>query len=100
MREYCRSRNIVIQAYSPLTRTHRLDDGMLVSIATKYGKTPAQILIRWNLEHGTCPIPKANRRNHLEENLDVFDFELGAADTAKLDRLNERYSSLGSLPYP
>lgn len=99
MASYCGGRGIVIQAYSPLTRTRRLDDATLAAIAGKYDKTPAQLLIRWNLERGTVPIPKANRRSHLEENIDVFDFELSAADMAALDDLNERYSSLGTLPY-
>ena len=99
VRDWCRDQSIVIQAYSPLTRTERLADPTLASIAKRYDKTPAQILIRWNLDHGICPLPKANRKGHLEQNLDVFDFELEAADRARLDRLNEDYSSLGSLPY-
>jgi len=99
MERYAHDRNIVIQAYSPLTRATRLDDEELAEIAERYGKTPAQVLIRWNLQRGTVPIPKANRREHLEENLDVFDFELEEDDLARLDALNERYSSLGTLPY-
>ncbi len=99
MLEYTRKKGMVIQAYSPLTRTKLLDDGTLEEIASKYGKTPAQILIRWNLELGTVPIPKANQRKHLEENIDVFDFEIEDADMQKLSGLNENYSSLGELPY-
>jgi len=71
----------------------------VVEIAEKHGKTPAQVMIRWNLQRGTVPIPKANRREHMEENIDVFDFELDKTDMAALDRLNEHYSSLGELPY-
>jgi diketogulonate reductase-like aldo/keto reductase len=99
MEAYCRQHKIVIQAYSPLTRTKRFDDPSLKAIASKYGKTPVQVLIRWNLQHGTVPLPKANRREHQKENLAVFDFELSADDMAALDELNEHYSSLGSLPY-
>jgi 2,5-diketo-D-gluconate reductase A len=99
MERYAHDRNIVIQAYSPLTRGTRLDDKELAEIAARYDKTPAQVLIRWNLQRGTVPIPKANQREHLKENLDVFDFEMEEDDLAKLDALNERYSSLGSLPY-
>lgn len=99
MLEYCRDSGIVIQAYSPLTRAKRLDNEALVNIAERFGKTPAQLLIRWNLQTGTVPLPKANQPQHLEENLDVFDFELKNDDLTELRNLNERYSSLGTLPY-
>jgi 2,5-diketo-D-gluconate reductase A len=99
MLDYCRKNRIVIQAYSPLTRAERLDHEVLVKMSADYAKSPAQLLIRWNLQIGTVPLPKANQAQHLEENLDVFDFELGDEDMAALRGLNERYSSLGSLPY-
>jgi len=90
---------IVIQAYSPLTRATRLDDEALCEIAERYGRTSAQVLIRWNLQRGTVPIPKANQRSHLEENTAVFDFVLEEDDLEALDGLNEHFSSLGKLPY-
>ncbi|MCT7374994.1 aldo/keto reductase [Chelativorans salis] len=99
MLRYGREKNMVIQAYSPLTRGKRLDDTTLGEIAGKHGKSPAQVLIRWNLQRGTAAVPKANQRAHLEENIDVFDFELSEDDMARLDGLNERFSSLGRLPY-
>lgn len=99
MREFCRENRIVIQAYSPLTRGERLPDAPLAKIAEPYGRTPAQMLIRWSLQVGVVPIPKANRRDHLAENLAVFDFEISEGDMARLGGLNEHYSSLGSLPY-
>jgi 2,5-diketo-D-gluconate reductase A len=99
MLAYCQQRKIVIQAYSPLTRTKRLDDESLRALAKKYGKTPAQMLIRWNLQRGTVPLPKANRREHLQENFQIFDFEISPDEMASMNALNEGYSSLGSLPY-
>lgn len=99
MLRYAAERNIVIQAYSPLTRTKRLDDPTLRDGSAKYGKSPAQVLIRWSLQRGTAPIPKANQRYHLQENIDVFDFLIDDEDMARLNELNERYSSLGLLPY-
>lgn len=99
MLDYAREHDIVIQAYSPLTRDTRLDEDVPNDIAARHGKTPAQVLIRWDLQRGVVPIPKASRRDHLEENLDVFDFELSNRDMAALDALNERYSALGRLPY-
>ena len=92
-------RRVVIQAYSPLTRGRRLDDTALSGFAQRYGKTAAQILIRWNLQRGTVPLPKANRPAHFRENFDVCDFEIAEDDMAALDRLNVHYSALGDLPY-
>jgi diketogulonate reductase-like aldo/keto reductase len=99
MKDYCDKKKIIIQAYSPLTRTKRLSDQLLVQIAFKYHKTPVQLLLRWNLQMGTVPLPKANQKDHVEENIDIFDFEISAEDMSYLRDLNEEYSSLGSLPY-
>lgn len=99
MQQYCDRKKIIIQAYSPLTRAQRLGDKTLRQIASKYGKTAPQILIRWNIQRGSVPIPKANRKSHLKENLNVFDFEINGSDMSALNDLNERYSSLGFLPY-
>lgn len=99
MRAYCRDAGIVIQAYSPLTRQDRLDDPVLRGMARRYGKSPAQVLIRWNLQNETVPLPKANQSRHLAENIDVFDFALSEEDMQTLDGCNERYSALGTLPY-
>jgi 2,5-diketo-D-gluconate reductase A len=100
MLSFCRDNAIVLQAYSPLTRATRLDHGTLVEVARRHCKTPAQVLLRWNLELGTVPLPKANRAEHRRENLDIFDFELDEADLIVLNELNDRYSALGEgLPY-
>jgi 2,5-diketo-D-gluconate reductase A len=90
---------MVGQAYSPLTRCERLDDERRGRVAEACGKTPAQVLLRWNLLKGTVPLPKANRREHCEENFAVFDFELSEAEMATLAGLNEHSSSLRTLPY-
>ena len=82
-----------------VARQQRLDDPVLTAIAARYGKSPAQVLIRWNLQNETVPIPKANQSQHIDENLDVFDFELSDEDMHELDESNERWSSLGTLPY-
>lgn len=96
MLAYCQARGIVIQAYSPLTRARRLDDERLTAIAEHYGKSAAQLLVRWNLQTGTIPLPKANRHDHLAEDVAVFDFAIGEQDMATLNGLNEQYSALGS----
>lgn len=97
--EHARRNEIVIQAYSPLTRGKRLGEGALAEIGERHGKTPAQVLLRWSLQSGAAPIPKAASREHREENLDVFDFELDEAEMRLLGALNEHYSSLSGLPY-
>lgn len=100
MFEYCRKNEIIIQAYSPVTRGIRLEEEVLKSLAATYQKSPAQIMLRWNVQLGTAPLPKANRYDHLQENIDIFDFEIGKQDMIRLGDLNENYSSLGrSLQY-
>lgn len=96
---FCKQEKIIIQAYSPLTRTERLDDDTLTALAKLYSKTPAQILLRWCLQLGAVPLPKANKEEHLRENLKIFDFELSPDDMATLNGLNEEYSTFGALPY-
>jgi len=99
MLDFCRDNDIIIQASSPLTRAIRLNDDKVSVMAARYGKTPAQLLIRWNLQLGVVPLPKANHVQHQRENLSVFDFEITQADMAKLNALNEHYSSRERLQY-
>ena len=89
--EYCRKRGIVVEAYSPLTRGRRLKDRRLRAIAAKYGRSPAQILLRWGLQHGLVMIPKSSRPDHIRENANVFDFDIRAEDMAALDALDEQH---------
>ena len=99
MLDFCHDNGIVIQAWSPLTRGERLNDDKLGGMAARYGRTPAQLLLRWNLQLGVVPLPKANSVQHLHDNLHVFDFEITPQDMAKLRSLNEHYSALGELLY-
>jgi diketogulonate reductase-like aldo/keto reductase len=98
MLDFCRQNKIVIQAYSPLTRAERLDDDDLQELADKRGTTPALVLLRWAIQMGVAPIVKANRDEHLQQNLKVFDFELDDEDMEVLAGFNEEYSSLSSKP--
>ncbi len=97
--EHAERNRIVIQAYSPLTRGERLGDEKLAEIGERHGKTPAQVLLRWDLQTGGATVPKAASPEHRKENLAIFDFELGAEEMRELAELNERYSSLAGLPY-
>lgn len=99
MLSFCRAREIVLQAYSPLTRGKRLQDERLLEIALKHHKSPAQVVLRWDLQHGVVPIPKAYREDHQRDNLNIFDFALDEIDMGTLDGLNEQYSALEKLDY-
>jgi diketogulonate reductase-like aldo/keto reductase len=99
MLDFCLDNHIVIQARSPLTRATRLNDDKVTAMAARYGKTPAQLLIRWNLQLGVVPLPKANHVQHLRDNLSVFDFEIVPLDMARLNALNEHYSVRRGLAY-
>ncbi|WP_196258670.1 aldo/keto reductase family protein [Pelagibacterium limicola] len=99
MLEFCKRHGIVVQAYSPLTRGEQLGDARLATLARAYGKSPAQMILRWNLQRGTIPLPKAARRVHRRENLAVFDFEISQRDMDVIDGFNRHYSALGELQY-
>ncbi|CAG8888618.1 unnamed protein product [Penicillium egyptiacum] len=83
--EWLQKRNIVVEAYSPLAHGTRLTEPALLSIGKKYGKTPAQVMIRWSLQMGFVPLPKSVTPKRIRENADVFDFELAAEDMKLLD---------------
>ncbi len=86
--EFCRSHNIVVEAYSPLAHGEGLNNPVLAEIAKKHRKSPAQIMIRWCLEVGTVPLPKSVTPERIAANIDVFDFVLGSDDMAKLRNLD------------
>jgi len=86
--DWCKAHGVVVEAYSPLVRGERLDSPLLKPLAKKYGKTPAQILIRWSLQKGYVPLPKSVTPKRIEENADVYDFELTAEEMKTLE-LNE-----------
>ncbi|GAB7329787.1 hypothetical protein MBLNU13_g01513t1 [Cladosporium sp. NU13] len=83
--EWCTQRGIVLEAYSPLVRATRGDDPLLKPLTAKYGKTSAQILLRWGLQKGFVVLPKSVTHSRIEENTNVFDFELSAEDMKSLD---------------
>ena len=83
--DYCRIHDVLLTAYSPLARGGVLDDPALVQIGNKYGKSPAQVALRWLVQQdGVAAIPKASSREHLEANMAVFDFELTDAEMERI----------------
>lgn len=85
----CRAHGILVEAYSPLTKGVKLRDPRLHALAMAEGRTPAQILLRWGLDHGFIEIPKASRPDHIEENAALFDFELSEATRNALDGFDQ-----------
>ncbi|MFD2370826.1 aldo/keto reductase [Brevibacillus sp. GCM10020057] len=85
---YCKEHRIQMEAWSPLMQGN-LDHPLLVELAQKYGKTPAQIVIRWDLEKQVVTIPKSITPARIRQNAEVFDFTLSAEDVEKIDALNE-----------
>jgi len=95
---YCRAKGIQPEAYSPLARAQRMDDPVLNELAGRYGKSVAQIMIRWQLQNGVVVIPKSSKPQRVRENADVFDFELADEDMARIGALNEDFCTLTWRP--
>jgi diketogulonate reductase-like aldo/keto reductase len=96
VREFCEREGIQLEAWSPLMQGH-LDVPEIRALAEKHGKTPAQVVLRWDLQHGVVTIPKSTNAFRIRENADVFDFELTEEDMKVLDGLN-RNRRFGSDP--
>ena len=89
--QFCVGKGIRLVAYCPLTRGDKLKHPLLVTLGRKHGKTAAQVMLRWALQHGVGAIPKSVRTARIDENAALFDFALSDADMADLDRLDEGY---------
>ncbi|PWL88749.1 MAG: aldo/keto reductase [Escherichia coli] len=76
LREFCKNNGIVAEAWSPLARGAYFDNELLVSLAEKYGKTPAQIILRWDYQGDIVTIPKSVTEKRIKENMDILDFSL------------------------
>lgn len=87
--DYCKQNGIVMEAWSPLARAHYLDDPLLIRLGEKHGKTPAQIMIRWHVQHDFVVIPKSTNKERQRLNWNVFDFTLDEQDMNQLDQLDE-----------
>jgi 2,5-diketo-D-gluconate reductase A len=79
-----------VEAHSPLGHnTMPLNDGTILAIAGARGKSAAQVILRWHMQHGHIAIPKSGRRERMDDNLDIFDFELSATEIASIDALDK-----------
>lgn len=89
LRKYLEAQSIVMESWSPLMNAKILEDETINEVANEIGKSPAQVIIRWNVQHGVVVIPKSVTPHRIEENLNVFDFELSDAQMEKIDSLNK-----------
>jgi diketogulonate reductase-like aldo/keto reductase len=89
--DYCSQRIIQLQSYSPITRGKKLGDSRLTEICNKYHKSPAQVVLRWNIDHGISTIPKSSNKKRLQENFDIMDFSLTQEEVAFIDGFNEDF---------
>jgi len=86
---FCRQHGIVIEAYSPLTHGQRMDHPVVANVARRVGKTVAQVLLRWSVQHGNVVLPKSTKPSRIAENARIFDFTLDERAMADLDALEE-----------
>ncbi|ANZ33100.1 aldo/keto reductase [Staphylococcus carnosus] len=89
LRKYLQAQHIQMESWSPLMNAQILEDDTVKKIADEVGKSPAQVIIRWNIQHDVVVIPKSVTPSRIKENLDVFDFELSDSQMEQLDNLNE-----------
>ncbi|MFX3623885.1 MAG: aldo/keto reductase [Ectobacillus sp.] len=90
LRAFCRQHNIQIEAWSPLMQGGEIfENETIKALAEKYGKTPAQIILRWDIQSGIVTIPKSVTPSRIRENADIFDFTISDEDMKKIDAMNE-----------
>jgi len=98
LRAFHEKHGIATEAWSPLGQGKLLSDKVLVGIAQKHGRSTAQVILRWHLQHGIIAIPKSVTPARIRENLDVFDFQLDPSDVAAIDGLDRRDGRIGPDP--
>ncbi len=87
-RDACTAHGIAVEAWSPLGRGPLLQDAVIVGMANECGRTPAQVVLRWHVQHGHIVFPKSRRADRMAENFDVFSFELSAEQMGAIDGLD------------
>lgn len=89
LQKFCDKHDIAVTAWMPLMRNQGLlDDPLITDLAKRYDKTPAQIVLRWHLAHNRIVIPKSKTPERIEENYNIFDFNLELTDIAEIDSLD------------
>jgi len=86
--DYCYEHDIVVEAAAPLARMQFVEDSVVAGVADEYGRTPAQVALKWEIERGAVVIPKSASEPHLRENIDLFDWDLDDEDLARIDAID------------
>lgn len=89
LRKYLEAQNIYMESWSPFMNAQILNDETLNEIGKEVNKSAAQVIIKWNMQHNVVVIPKSVTSSRIEENIDVFDFELSADQMKRIDDLNK-----------
>ena len=87
--QFCLNQGIQVEGWSPLGRTRMFEDPLLLELAQKYGKTPAQICLRFCLQSNVLPLPKSSSLERMKQNLNIFDFDLSMEDVYRLTTMPE-----------
>ncbi|KAI1613861.1 alcohol dehydrogenase [Exophiala viscosa] len=87
--EACRKHGIIVEAYAPLARALRMKHPTIASLSKKYNCTPAQLMVRWSLQHGYIPLPKSVSKERITSNGEISHFEIAGDDMQKMDALDE-----------
>jgi diketogulonate reductase-like aldo/keto reductase len=87
---YCQLKDIQLQAYTPLSRGKKFDDPKLLALGKKYGKTPAQMILRWAVQQEISSIPKSANTSRLTENFNIFNFQIDEGDISLMNKFDER----------
>jgi len=96
--DWCAANGIVVTAYSPLERGRELANPAVTAIAERTGRTPAQVMLRWAVQHGAVVIPKSTQRERIRSNAQIFDFELDADAMRALDALDRTRGTARARP--
>lgn len=86
--DFCKSEQIQLVAWSPIMRGKVMEFPQLIEIGEKYGKSPAQVVLRWDLQHQVVTIPKSARQDRIQSNADIFDFELSDEEMVLIDQMD------------
>ena len=97
--EACQRSGVVLEAYSPLGTGRHLSNKVVAEVAARVGRTPAQVLLRWCVQHGVPVIPKSTHRERISENARIFDFALSDEDMAGLDALDRTHGTDRALEH-
>ena len=89
VRAYCAEHDIAVEAWSPIAQGKVLDDPVITEVAERAGRSPAQVVLRWHIQRGDTVFPKSVTKKRIEENFELFDFELSAHDVDALTALNK-----------